>query len=133
MDGHGAQRGGIFEFARQCVEHRAELAADFRSFYSTPLHAVQGAEFAHLVRALLGMPESRFHAAVVRWDHPISRAAMYQLDLIDVLLMRWAGDKFKPVHRPWSTQRPGGKKRTASEALRILRPHQFKQGPPTLP
>lgn len=79
----------------------------------------------HLVSGLLRNPESWFHAGVARWEHPISRQAMYQLDTVDVLLMRWAGDKFKPVARPWDRagKRPV-KKRTAAEALRILRPHK---------
>lgn len=88
---------------------------------------VRGPELLHLVAGLLRVPESQFHAVVAGWDHPISRQAMYQLDTIDVLLMRWAGDKFKPVARPWDgANKPVVKKRTKSEALRILRPHQFK-------
>lgn len=98
------------------------MVADFRAIYAVSLWDVRGPELLHLINDLLSNPESRFHAAVALWDHPITRAGMNQLDLIDVLLMRWAGDKFKPVHRPWSTQRVGGKKRTAAEALAILRP-----------
>lgn len=73
---------------------------------------------------LLQDPTSRFHAAVAGWEHPISREGMYGLDLIDVLLMRWAGDKFKPVGRPWDKAKVRGraKLRTRAEALRILRP-----------
>lgn len=126
MDGNGQEAGGIFGLARLAVEHRGGLVADFRAIYSTSLWDVRGPELFQLITDLRSDPASRFQAAVAMWDHPLSREAIYQLDTLDVLLMRWAGDKFKPVHRPWSTHRIGAKKRTQSEALRILRPHQFK-------
>lgn len=120
--------GGIVGLSRIAVEHRAELAADFRSIYSVSLWDVRGAEMWFLIRLLLANPASRFHAAVAKWEHPITFEAMYQLDLIDVLLMRWAGDKFKPVARPWD-KKPAGSKKTmlsAAEAHKRLRPHLYK-------
>jgi hypothetical protein len=100
------------------------LAADFRAIFSVSLWDVRGQELLTLISDLLTDPSSRFHAAVAEWKHPLSRDAMYSLDLMDILLMRWTGDKFKPVSRPWSDIRSGGVKRTAAEALAILRPQK---------
>lgn len=89
---------------------------------------VRAPELLSLFSALLQDPRSRLHAAAAGWLHPISREAMYTIDLIEVLLMRWSEKgKFKPIPRPWSTaKRRSVKRRTAEEALRILRPHKFK-------
>lgn len=126
----GSRRlGGIFELSRLTVEHRAELAADFRSIFHVQFDSVQIPELWFLVRALLADPASRFHAAVAGWDHPLAFEGIYLLDQIDVLLMRWSEQgKFKPVPRPWDVKKVG-KKRTVSEALRILRPHLADQKP----
>lgn len=118
--------GGIVGLSRIAVEHRAELAADFRSIYSVSLWDVRGFELWSLIRFLLSNPGSRFHAAVAKWDHPITFEAMYQLDLIDVLLMRWTGDKFKPVARPWDKKPAKKSQLTATEAHKRLRPHLYK-------
>lgn len=122
MDGDGEDRGGIFGLARIAVKHRADAAADFRDIFSVSLWDVRGPELLILIADLLTRTESRFHASVAEWEHPISRDAIYSLDLIDVLLMRWTGKQFKPVPRPWSNIRPTGRRHTASEALAILRP-----------
>lgn len=78
---------------------------------------------------LLANPASRLHAAVAGWEHPLDYVGIYQLDLIDLLLMRWSEKgKFKPIPRPWDKKRPS-KGRTATEALRILRPHLAEKEP----
>ena len=108
------------------VEHRTEVVADLREFFSASLWGVPMLELAHLLRALLADPRSRLHAKVAGWDHPVSYEAIYQLETIDTLLALKLGDKFKPVARPWDKKRPAVKKRTRTEALRILRPHLFE-------
>lgn len=86
-------------------------------------YEVSGPELAALIHSLLEDPASRFHAAVSGWTYPVTREAINQLDLMDLLLMRWQGDKFKPLPRPWDVQKRSGKSRT--EVLRQLRPHLF--------
>ena len=83
-------------------------------------------ELAHLLKALLSDPRSRLHAAVAGWSHPLEWGDWYQLDLIDVLLMRWSKDgAYKPVPRPSDpVKKKTGKSPQA--ALRQLRPHLFK-------
>jgi hypothetical protein len=83
----------------------------------------------HLILQLLSDSSSRLHAVVAGWDYPIDRAAMYQLDTLDMLLMRWSDKgKFKPVPRPWDkANKPKSKsKMTAAEAHRKLRPHLYE-------
>lgn len=122
--------GGIFALGLLISEHRSLVVADCRAIYHVSAFEVAGAEFWALIGELLADPTSRFHAAVAGWSYPTTYADMHMLDLIDVLLMRWMGNKFKPVPRPWDqVKRRGGKKRTAEEALRILRPYQFAQEP----
>lgn len=119
--------GGIVGLSRIAVEHRAELAADFRSIYSVSLWDVHGFELWALIRLLLSKPESSFHAAVAKWQHPLSYEGMYQLDLIDLLLMRWSEKgKFKPVPRPSDVKRTPKTRLTAAEAHKRLRPHLYK-------
>lgn len=121
--------GGIVGLSRIAVEHRAELAADFRSIYSVSLWDVHGFEMWALVRSLLSNPESRFHAVVAKWDYPLSYAAMAQLDTIDLLVMRWSDKgKFKPQPRPWDKKPAKAKKSTltAAEAHKRLRPHLYE-------
>lgn len=86
-------------------------------------------ELWFLIRSLLANPASRFHAVVAKWDHPLEYAAMFQLDTLDLLLMRWSEKgKFKPVPRPWDKKPAGPKKSnlTAAEAHKRLRPHLYK-------
>src|SRR5690554_5420531 len=113
------EHGGIVGLSRIAVEHRAELAADFRSIYSVSLWDVHGFELWSLIRSLLANPASRFHAAVAKWEHPLEYGAMYQLDTLDLLLMRWSDKgKFKPLPRPWDKKPFKAKKSnlTAAEA-----------------
>lgn len=85
-------------------------------------------ELWYLVQLLLQNPSSRFHAAVAGWEHPLSYEGMYQLDLLDLLLMRWSEKgRFRPVPRPWDSKRAVG--RSAADALRILRPHLAQRSP----
>lgn len=123
--------GGTFELSRLSVEHRSELFADCREFFHVNPSEVPVAELMMFVRALLSDPRSRVQAVMAGWSHPISREAMYQLDAIDLMLQRWSEKgKYKPVPRPWNVKKKSAKKRSAKEALRILRPHQFEQAPP---
>jgi hypothetical protein len=117
--------GGILGLASLYVTHRRELTEDFRALYSTSIYEVAGQELADLLSALLRNPSSRFHAAIAKWKYPLSREGFALLDLTDVLLMRWMGDKFKPVTRPSDVprERTG---RSPEAALRMLRPHQFE-------
>jgi hypothetical protein len=86
---------------------------------------VSGPELADLLRALLNNPASVFHAAIAEWKRPISHESFYVLELIDILLMKFAGEKYKPYPRP--SDKP--KKKTGKSpdaAMRQLRPHLFK-------
>lgn len=122
--------GGIVGLSQLAVEHRAELCADFRSIYHTEFDAVPASEVWGLMKLLLADPTSRFHAAVAGWSHPLDYEGMFLLDLLDLLLMRWSEKgQFKPLPRPWDAKRVT-KKRSPSEALRILRPH-LVQGYPS--
>lgn len=83
-------------------------------------------ELLLLLRALLADPRSRLRAVVAEWSHPLSREAMQQLDMIDLLLMRWSKDgKFKPVARPWDKKPKAKAKRKPSDAHRKLRPYLY--------
>jgi len=80
------------------------------------------------MKQLLSDPRSRLHAVVAGWEHPIDRTAMYQLDTLDLLLVRWSDKgKFKPVPRPWDkANKPKSKSTlTAAQAHRKLRPHLY--------
>jgi len=78
--------------------------------------------------SLLANPSSAFHAAVAGWTFPVSRESLYQLDLIDILLMRWQGDKYKPYPRPSDAPTPV-KGKSPEAAMRQLRPHLFEDNP----
>lgn len=117
----GEDSGGIFGLARLCVEHEQELVADFRCLFHVGYRDVQGQEFAQLILSLFTITESKFRAVVSEWQYPLTRAEMHQLDLYDLLLRRWAGDKFKPLPRPWDKKKKS--KLTRSQARAILRPH----------
>lgn len=130
MEGLGGSAGGSGELvARLVSEHRDELAYDFRHLYSASIWGVAGHEFGALTVALLADPASRLHAVVSEWEYPLSREAMSHLSVIDVLLMRWQGQKYKPWPRPWDkaaiTQR--AQRITDERLLRKLRPHLYKE------
>ena len=83
----------------------------------------------HLLKSLLSDPRSRLHAVIAGWEYPLDRAAMHQLDTLDLLLMRWSDKgKFKPVPKPWDkANKPKSKSTlTAAEAHKRLRPHLYK-------
>ena len=83
------------------------------------------------MKALLSDSRSRLQAVIAGWSHPISREAINQLDLIDLLLQRWSEKgKYKPVERPWNVKKKSAKRRSVKEAMRILRPHKSEQVPP---
>ena len=126
----GRTPGGSSELVAHLVrEHRAELVADFRAEYSVSLFDVRGHELSLLILGLLKDPTTRTHAAFAKWEYPLSREAIYTLDLIDILLSKWMPKgKFKPSARPWDAvvlKRSGA--RLDDEALhRKLRPHLYK-------
>lgn len=92
------------------------------------VHAVHGAELWNLLHALLSNPESRFHAAIAGWKHPLSFEGMGALDLYDLLYQSFRRrGRFKPYPRPWpdkSTKRLGGsnQRRSIAEVRKLLRP-----------
>lgn len=126
----GCPLGGILELSRLSVAHRSELYADFREFFHTSPTDLSGAQFIALVRALLQDPRSRFQAKTAGWRYPASRETLTTLHLIDILLQRWTEEgKYRPAERPWDPTRTPVKRRTPTEALRILRPHLFADHP----
>lgn len=85
---------------------------------------MRGVELIDLIDQLRHNPASRFQAAIANWTHPVSREAMAQMDIADLMLMRWAGNKYKPLPRPWdhAITRKG---KSPAAAMRQLRPHLF--------
>jgi FMN phosphatase YigB (HAD superfamily) len=86
-------------------------------------------DLLYLVEDLLKDPRSRLQAVVAGWDHPVSREEVVLMDLFDLQHSSKAKRKPKPYPRPWpiAKKKYGGKKtvrRTAAEALAILRPQQ---------
>ena len=121
----GPHPGGSLGLAGLYVEYRREITEDFRALYSTSLYEVAGPELADLLASLLRNPASHFHAAVAEWKQPISHESFYVLELIDVLLMRFMGEKYKPYPRP--SDKPKKKVGKSPEAaMRQLRPHLFQ-------
>jgi hypothetical protein len=122
--------GGIFQLSRLSVEHRSELVADFREFFHTSTD-IPIFEAVALVAALLNDPRSRLHAAVAGWSHPTSWEAITLADVFDLQLRSKLENKsdFKPYPRPSDGAKPVRRRRSATEAMRILRPH-LSQVPP---
>ena len=124
----GGVAGGIFALSRLAVEHREPLTADFRTIYSVSVHDARGAELWFLIHALLSNPDSRFHAAMAGWTHPLPFEGMALLDMYDLLYQSWPRKgRFKPYKRPWpdkSTKKLGGSnpRRSIAEVRKILRP-----------
>lgn len=123
--------GGIFQLSRLSVEHRSELVADFREFFHTSTNLPVD-EMVALVAALLNDPRSRLHAAVAGWSHPTSWEVIVLSDIFDLVLRSKLENKadFKPYPRPSDAVKPQVRRRTAAEAMRILRPHKVDQVPP---
>jgi len=83
-----------------------------------------------LLRALVEDSRSRLAARLAGWKHPVSREWMMLADVHDAVVSTTAGLKNPQrfhVTRPWpgkGERLGGGVKRTASQALAILRPHR---------
>jgi len=81
-----------------------------------------------LVRALLEDPRSRVASEVAGWSHPVSREWMMLAFVHDVVVDTTPGVKNPGrfhMPRPWDSgtkKLGGGTKRTAKQALAILRP-----------
>lgn len=122
--GRRHRRGGIFELGQLIAARRVEVAGDFREFFSIGVTEVPPGEAVLLARALMRDPRSRLHAVEAGWDHPISREWLLLADLWDLELQKAVQrGRFKPYPRPFGKQKLGGRRRrTASEALSILRP-----------
>jgi hypothetical protein len=122
--------GGIFQLSRLSVEHRSELVADFREFFHTSTN-VPIFEAVALVAALMNDPRSRLHASVAGWSRPTSWEAITLADIFDLQLRSKLENKsdFKPYPRPSDAVKPAKRRRSAAEAMRILRPH-LSQVPP---
>lgn len=120
------QVGGILELGQLILSNPVEVAADFRELFHTGIWDVPPAEAVLLVRALMRDPRSRLHAATARWDHPISREWLILADIWDLEFQKAARKgAFRPYPRPFGKQKLGGRRRrTATEALRILRPNR---------
>jgi hypothetical protein len=118
------QHGGIQELGQLIVSRPVEVAADLRELFSVGLSEVPPAEAVLLVRALMRDPRSRLHAGEAGWDYPISREWLLLADLWDLQLQKAVRrGQFKPYPRPFGKQKLGGRRRrSVSEALRILRP-----------
>ena len=92
-----------------------------------------GRELSNLIRGLLADPGSRFSAAVADWSYPLSREGIQQLQLIDLLLMRWSSKRhpYKPSQKPWDAAQLAkrAQRLTNDELMRVLRPHKHKEEP----
>ncbi len=127
MGGGGRYRhGGIQELGQLIASRPVEVAADFRDLFSVGLSEVPPGEAVLLVRALMRDPRSRLHAGEAGWDYPISREWLLLADLWDLQLQKAVRrGQFKPYPRPFGKQKLGGRRRrSVSEALRILRPQK---------
>lgn len=73
---------------------------------------------------LLLDPRSRFQAAVAGWQHPTSWGDLIAMDGYDLAAAKVLRDKATPYERPWMKAKKvkPRKRRTADEALAILRP-----------
>lgn len=117
--------GGILELGQLIRSHTVEVAADFRELFSVGLWEVPPAEAVLLVRALFSDSRSRLHASHAGWEHPVSREWLLLADTWDLSLRKALprNGRFRPYPRPFGKQKIGGRgRRTAREALRILRP-----------
>lgn len=82
-----------------------------------------------MVRALLEDSRSRVAAHVAGWKHPASREWMILAQLHDTVIETTHGVKSPEKYhlpRPWPAKGErlgGGSRRSAKEALAILRPH----------
>lgn len=85
-------------------------------------------EACFLVRVLLADTRSRVASKLAGWSHPVSREWMLLAQLHDAVLDTTQGlknpERFH-LPRPWASGRTklGGGKRTAREALKLLRPN----------
>lgn len=80
-------------------------------------------EVAAYMSVVATLPESPLHAAIHRWDYPLSREGMLLLDLIDITGAAAIGKKWKPLKRPWRAvgQRFGHTELPREEAIELLR------------
>ena len=134
-EGRRDQRGGIFALLDLIEEHRAAFEYDWRARFNRPLSDVPEAmpwgEAIRLTGLLRRDPSSWVAASLEGWEFPISREAVYLLDLFDLEHAK-ASKKAKPHEgRPWKrkgeTRRRGSAAgRTPAEVKAILR-SQFGQ------
>lgn len=131
MDGgvSGVGAGGIYRLGRVASEHPHLLAADFREMYGVSPWGVPIREACLLLRALLEDSRSRVAAQAAGWKHPATREWMMLAQLHDAVIDTTPGLKDASRYhmpRPWPAKGEklgGSAKRTAAEALAILRPH----------
>lgn len=131
MDGDaGGGAGGIQELARIVGEHLNETVQDFRTIYRASLWAVATPEVWQLVKGLLGNPTSRLHAAYAGWSGPVTIEQTILMDLYDLQVKAHFKPPHTPYPRPWDKKKLGRpvKKRTAKQALAILRPNRRTDG-----
>ncbi len=128
----GRCHGGIVWLVRQAVAHPGELAADFREFFHVGVGGTTNRELWLLMRQLMADPRSRFQAAIAGWQHPSSWAEIIAMDTFDFAAALHLREKFKPYERPWVKPKAPPKakrKRTAEEALAVLRPQSARIPP----
>ena len=127
--GGGSRTGEIAQLAGVIREHRRELTADLRDFYSVSLYwvgspALPVQELCDLIDDLMREPSSRLQAAVAGWDHRVTREWIALVDLYDLQHASKSKRKPKPYPRPFDKikRRIGGKKHThyTPEQLRAL-------------
>lgn len=126
----GGGAGGIWELARIVGEHLQEAVQDFRSIYGVSLWAVPTPEVWHLVRGLIGNTTSRLNAAFAGWSSPFTREQAILMDIYDLQVRARFQPPHTPYPRPWDRKPITRlvKKRTATEALAILRPNRRTDG-----
>lgn len=127
----GAHSPKLLQLFDLIEEHRIPFTRDFRERFGISRHdiglTVRYDEAFDLVVSLLSDPSSWLGAAVSGWKFPLTREAIFTLDLIDLLLMKWTGDQFKPVEKPWDANKPKRRGKSPEAAMRQLRPHLFKE------
>ena len=85
-------------------------------------------ELYHLLAQLASNPQSRFTAAELGWERPVSFEWLLLADLYDLQRAKASKRRSRPYPRPTTkrTKLGGGKRRSLKEVLSILRPNREK-------
>lgn len=125
----GGGAGGTLALARIVGEHLPETVEDFRHLYGVSLWEVSTPEVWYLIKRLLGNAESQLHAAFAGWSGIVKAEQAVLMDVYDLYVRANFKAPHIPYPRPWDVKRVRTvKKRTAREAMAILRPHRETDG-----